>query len=254
MICKKGDKYEATKLGIITAKMYASPIDVSDWFSCFSKIPTLNPSKGLSTQEEKHINLQVAVALASCYSFGRTWTSENGQRVPIPNKTVYITEAERNTREVMEVANAVGVFDVKDHAYLKYAGIFYSLLNGEDISPALNSIYLPLARDFERTIATLQQCDQNVGSQFKKKGKCEGYGWSAHEWDLLCKRLQYGVRTSLLDLIDIPGVGKKRAEKLELAGITTKQQLMMPEKFAVCKKALGEKTYQGVLEHLRSIF
>src|ERR1035437_7364168 len=254
MICKKGDKYEATKLGIITAKYYMSPIDVSDWFSCFGKLSTLNPSKGLSVQEERHINLQVAVALASCYSFGRTWKNENGERVEVINKNIYITEAERNTKEVMEVGEALGVFNVKDSPYLKYAGIFYSLLNGEDISPALNSIYLPLSRDFERTISTLQQCDKMVGSNFKKSGKCEGYGWSSHEWDLLCKRLQYGVRTSLLDLIDIPGVGKKRAEKLELAGITTKSQLMMPEKFAVCKKALGEKTYQGVLEHLRSIF
>jgi len=37
IICKDG-VYSATKLGEITAKMYMSPLDVSDWFKNFSKL------------------------------------------------------------------------------------------------------------------------------------------------------------------------------------------------------------------------
>jgi len=229
-----------------------SPLDVSDWFKNFSKINRIRTPSGSPADVEANDNLKIAKALARCYNWGMTWRYDEPQRkfIQSPSAGVYITNLEKTAEEVIEVSHLLNTAP-SDNPNMKYIALFYRLLCGKDVSPQLNSYYMGITRDIERIISTLQQCDMHVGRYFHKRNpnKIPGFGWG-RDWKNLECRLKYGVRSALAELVDIPNIGKKRAENLESRGITSQSQIRDPANRDVCEKAIGKTLYKKVIEHL----
>jgi len=244
----ENDEYEATKLGLITAKMYMSPLDVSDWFRNFAKIKFLNPPKGESeTAKSRRINLLVSLAFAECFQFGRTWAKTfDGKDIKIINKKVYISKREQECSAVQEIARLLGVNDITTQPHIKYAAVFNRLLNGEDVDPALNSYSFGITKDIERIIQTMRLADDNLGKFANAQQKCNGFGWG-EEWDLLLSRIKYGVSHEMLDLVKVDGIGKKFAQKLYGAGIKDISDLKNPTNKKEVLGILGQKRYDKMI-------
>jgi replicative superfamily II helicase len=253
MITNKNGEYKPTILGKITSRMYMSPLDVSDWYRNFSKLYRIKSKPGASEEEERNDNLRISMALGQCYNWGVTWkySEEQKKHVQSISPDVYITEMEKNTPEVLEVASLLNR-SPEGYPTIKYVSIFYQLLNGGEVSAPLTSYHMGITRDVERIISTLEQCDNQVGRYFHKRDpvKVPGYGWGS-DWKNLGCRLKYGVRSGLAELVDLPWVGKKKAETLEAKGITTKEAFCNPANMDLCEKAVGKKTYQKILEGLK---
>lgn len=252
MVTYKDGVHSTTKLGEITAKMYMSPLDVSDWFRNFSKIDRIKTPLGSSPDDQMKDNLRIAQALSRCYSWGVTWNvNKDGSKkmVSIPN--VYISAREKNAEEVIELCNVLNTVPTEPN--LKYTALFYRLLNGREVGPILNSYYMTISQDIERIIATLKQCDMGIGRYYHKKDplKVPGFGWG-NDWDNLEGRLKYGVSSDLAELVGIPNVGKKRAENLRDKGIISKEAIMNPANRDACERALGKKTYEKTVIFLRN--
>jgi len=252
MIVFKEGEYRATKLGEITAKMYMSPLDVSDWFKNFSKVKRIKTPQGSSEVEETRDNLEIAKALAGCYSWGITWKYDTLQKKFVKHQcsNVYITSLEKMTDEVSEVSGLLNMHP-ESNPNIKYIAIVYRLLCGKEVSPSLNSYSMGITKDIERIISTLQQCDQYVGKHFHKRDpyKIPGFNWG-RDWKNLECRLKYGVKSSLAELVDIPDIGKKRAESLESKGITTQDQVKNPANRDACERAIGKTMYKKIIKHL----
>lgn len=240
MMIKKeetGD-YRTTILGDITARMYMSPFDVSDWFNNFKKLKYLNPNNNMDPPVKRKLNLLVAQCLSECFSFGLTW----GEKGPIVNKKVYLSKREMGCQSVMDVASKLRLLKPEDRPSIKYTAIFNNLLNGDDIEPELSSYAFNIKKDLDRTIETLKQVDSMFASKYKEKGKIAGFGWE-HEWDKLKTRLQNGAREELYDLMKLPGIGKKSAEKLDEKGVSIKD-IFDPKNKGVVIEVKGEKWYK----------
>jgi replicative superfamily II helicase len=252
MIVLKEGKYQTTKLGEITAKMYMSPLDVSDWFKNFSKVKRIKTPQESSESEETRDNLSIAQALAGCYSWGLTWKYDDFQNkfIRYQCSNIYITALEKMADEVLEVSRLLNLHP-DSNPNIKYVSIFYRLLCGKEISSSLNSYRMGITKDIERVISTLQQCDQYVGKFFHKRNprKIPGFNWGK-DWKNLECRLKYGVKSSLAELVDIPDIGKKRAENLESKGITTQAQVKNPANQDACERAIGKTMYKKIIKHL----
>lgn len=238
MINQKEDgDYAATKLGQIAARMYMSPIDLSDWFRNFCKIDRLIPD---SRAQAEQVYLKVAEALGSCYSYGITWRSKNEMS---QNIKAYMTKREKDCPAVLSIANKLNK-QIEYNPQLKYIAIFHSLLMGREIDSALNSTSWGIMKDVERITQTLRMVDDQCGKMMKASGKVRGYGWGK-QWDLLQTQLKYGVGYELINLVRLPGIGKEKAKKLAKAGIMNKSQMMSRE--VESKKILGLKTYEKAI-------
>ena len=249
MITIKDNKYKANRLGEITARMYMSPLDVSDWFRNFSKISKIVPHS--EYDDEEKINLDVAQSLAKCYNWGTTYKKkDDGTIKSISNPNVYITNLEMSTSEVQEVSFLLGI-EPKSWPTIKYVSLFYRLLNGGRISPAMNSHHMMIMKDIDRITSTLQQCDDQVGKKLKKhRSNIKGFNWGK-DWDLIRNRIKYGVRNSLAEIIALPHIGKKRAEKLEKVGINTIEKFTSERNRIICEKLIGSKTYINILREIK---
>lgn len=244
---KKDEKeeYSTTEMGQITARMYMSPLDVSDWFRNFSKIKQLNPKKGQDQKIKEAVNIATSMAFSNCYSWAKA-------------ANCYISKAEQRAKVVWDLVNVLQRHNlltssnIKDMPYLKYAAIFYALLNGNTkIDPQLQSIYSSLRQDFSRMISTMRQIDMRYGSYHKKSSaECLGYGWG-EEWDYLMFRLVYpGISPSLWNLVSVDGIGQVYAERLFNAGIKDKAHIMAEVNKEKIEDILGKKRAQNVLESL----
>jgi replicative superfamily II helicase len=235
--------YSATEMGQVTAKMYMSPLDVSDWFSNFSKISSINPSIGSSETLVDKINFAVSICLGKCYS----WNS--------PSK-VYISKAEQRTRTISDFAQKlinIGKITwetLPRNPYVKYSAIFYSILRGDDIDPNLQSILYGLQQDFPRIVGTMRQVDDRYGKYHKKQDLCRGFGWG-DDWEKLLYRLKYpGIAEHLWELVSIDGVGQVLANKLYSEGIKTKKDIEDPLNHYKVKAAIGEKRTEKILAEM----
>jgi len=237
----KGE-YEATKLGEIAAQMYMSPLDLSDWFQNFSKLKYINPPKGCAENIKDRINLLVAKSFAESYSYGIT---KHGKK-EVLNKSVYITNREKQCESVCEVSNKLKI-DPSSYPHVKYVAIFYSLLSGRDVEPLLYSSSYAITKDIDRVIQSLKMSDEKIGKVFKDSGKCSGYGWNK-EWDILMERLKYGVDVKYIDLVRIPGIGKAYAEQLFEKGIKTINDVRSKPKLSI--DILGNKRYQKIMNNI----
>lgn len=245
MVKKNNDndnEYEITRLGQITAQFYMSPLDVSDWFRNFASIKKINPPRNCSEQEEKRINIDLALSLSKCYSFGLTWF-KNKQ---IPNPEVYISNREKQSFVLQDLSRSLNL-NPANNPYLKFTAIFYSLLTGSTPDSPLMSYYYNIQKDIDRTISVLKLIDSRVGKYVKSAKKCEGFGWDQEEWDSLLLRLKYGIKENLIDLVKIPGIGKKFAEKLYDNGIKTKKDFFNPSKKENVSELIGSKRFDNIL-------
>ena len=223
--------------------MYMSPLDVSDWFINFSKIKEIISKNKLNNE---NINLDVAVCLSGCYSYGLTWkVGLDGKYFQAVSNTIYANKVEKSSPQVLEIG-LLTKKSIEEYPHLKYTSIFYNLLNGKNIDPKLNSTYMTIYRDFDRIISTLKQCDNEFGKFLNNKGRCSGFGWG-YEWDSLLNKMKYGVSDDLIELVNIPNIGKTRAEKLKKHGIISKKQLFSESNKEICIKALGPNIYKKII-------
>lgn len=240
------DEYEPTEMGEITARMYMSPLDVSDWFSNLTKLDTLNPSDHLTNRDADLVNIGVANAFANCYSWGKNNT----------NPSVYISKAEAKIDLIMDVANKmdqIGVLPTRNLSqtpHVKYTAIFYALLSGKPVPPLLQSSSYGIQRDIERIISTLKQVDERYGKYYsqKEKNNCQGFGWG-EEWTKLNLRLRYpGAPSSLYGLLGLSGIGMAYAEKLYSKGVKGVNHLRDDSKKEAVVSVLGLNKAIRILE------
>jgi replicative superfamily II helicase len=97
---------------------------------------------------------------------------------------------------------------------IKTAYIYYKILNGKYESRHI-SIYNNLKNDFPRVAEILKGID-SLAKNWKQKDFLK----------TLSKRMQYGVPAKLVDLIEIKGVGKIKAEKLYAQGFASREQIV----------------------------
>lgn len=229
--------YDITPLGEVTARMYMSPLDVSDWFRNFARLKKLNPKKNDTSKEVEFTNRSIALALAECY----TWGKGN------INKSAYLSKAEQRSTVVQEFCRALNIVKPAEHPYLKYAAVFYSMLSGQKIENILASIGFGMKNDLERIFTTLKLVDSRYGKYVKKMNdKCNGYNWGK-EWDHLYARMRYGVSAELVDLVQVDGIGTVLAKKLFERGISSKNSLFSESNKSVVEKILGPKRYKNIV-------
>jgi helicase len=184
---EKNNNYTVTALGKVSVMYYANPFTVASWSKNFTK---------LFMNDSVH-DIQVCLALAD-------------------NSDNYIGSMSKEDKMLMNtfIQNA-GKFTTKSlpDNVLKQAFMYYRLLFG-NVEKKYYSMSKTLQNDFPRTTAILQAID----SWSKKWGKQDFFR-------VFSKRIQHGVPAKLVDLIDIKGVGKVRAEKLFDAGFKTKKDI-----------------------------
>lgn len=244
MIKKKEDgTYEATKLGEVTTQMYMNPMDVSDMFSSFSQLRYLNPDPDAPEHVQRQVNFNVANALAKRYSYGMTM-ADRDEFTPVGNG--YVTKRERDSSTYRLLCNKLG-FDPDSYGqevvYVKYAAVYYSMLNGEEIDQEIRPIYGAISRDIDRLITTLQRCDESYGKYLKGT---KGFGWGG-DWQRLKNRIKYGTDSSWGNF---KGVGRVKIQKLEDAGLISPDQLKDKDNHEIAKKILGQKVFEDVLEEV----
>lgn len=106
-------------------------------------------------------------------------------------------------------------------------------LTGIDIGGAGMTVVLPFAKDFERIAAALRMT-----------------GFQKNYVDSLSLMVRYGIDHNLIELVQIEGIGRKRALALNDRGITDKASLLAKEN--VARNVLGAKLFTRVkylIEH-----
>jgi len=248
---KNTGEYVQTKLGEITARMYMSPLDVSDWFKNFSRIKYINPPKNCSKPDVSTIiNLNVASAFAECFQWGKTWfKGTDGEKdFQAPSNAIYISKREADCESVKQIGVRLGK-DPLTNPHLKYVAAFSEILNGEDSSPELMSISYNITKDCERIIQTMKQIDDQIGKHVNGAGKCDGFGWG-NEWDILGSRLKYGVGIEMIDLVKIDGIGRAFAKKLYDNNIKNEKDLKLPINESKVVEILGKNRSKKILDSI----
>lgn len=226
-------RYETTRLGDITSSMYMSPLDVYDWFFNFLQVPRLNVSLDSTVRQTQEINKQIALALATCYEYRKN--------------RPFCSRAEANCLTATRFAKvSPGDFN----GVKKIAACYYALLNGDPISSQLTSTAEGLKIDLKRLLATTKQIHHKYAGFIAKNNPddIKGYHYPVHEWDKLYYRIIYGVPEEKIELVSIPGIGKKYCDRLYDNGIQTRKQFLENEERV--RTVLGDKIYQKVMNGL----
>jgi helicase len=177
--------YKATSLGIVSSMFYYSPFDVADFKRNFEAI--------FSHHWEGN-DLLVAVAL------GNVDTLRQG----------IVSKAEREEMAAFaaKVTQMFGGNAPKEPS-IKGAYAYFTLLRGTDPG-VVAGLTRNLQFDFPRAAQVLKAIDSMA---------CK---WKRADWfRRLQLRIAYGVREELVELCQLPQVGKARAEKLFKAGYRT---------------------------------
>lgn len=226
-------RYVSTKLGDITSSMYMNPLDVYDWFFNFLQVPKLNTSLDSTNRQTQEINKQIALALATCYEYRKN--------------RPFCSRAEANSVTANRFAQICpGDFN----GVKKIASVYYALLNGDPISSQLTSTAEGLKADIKRVLATVKQIHSKYAGFIAKNNPKDviGYHYGIHEWDKLYFRIIYGVPEEKIELVSIPGIGKKYCDRLYDNGIRTRKEFF--NKTDQVKTLLGEKRYKTILNRL----
>lgn len=194
-IKEEDGEYSVTMIGAIASMFYYPPLDVADLARNFKWIFENN-------LQEKDII--VSLKLAEIDS----------------NKGKVVNKLERE-----EIADYVSktqiMFSSKTppESVLKAGYVYYCLMNGRNME-GLYGYAKQLQMDFPRCVAVLKAIDG-----MKAKWKQDVF------WRKLQARMIYGVRGDLVDLVQIPNIGKVRAEKLWAGGIRDLETIVnQPEK------------------------
>lgn len=174
------DQYKCSAVGRIASMMYYSPFDVSDLRKNFNKLFEEN------RQEDDHM-ISFALGNIDSYKFG------------ICNKQE--KEVIKGYKNKMEKIN--GVNFVGDEV-LKIGCSYFNMMRGIRNVNVLNSTNSLLLSDLERTIQVINALDTM---------SCK---WDRKDWiRTLGLRIRYGVEKDLVDLCQIPNIGRARAKRLK---------------------------------------
>jgi len=113
------------------------------------------------------------------------------------------------------------------------ASSLYEWLTGMELSPTASVIVPPFVMDFERWASALGMC--GISKDYIKN---------------LSLTIQYGISENLLDLVKIPGIGRKRAISLYNHGITKKSQIT--ENLQLSYNILGKKLTQSIVDEQKN--
>ena len=179
-------QYKATNIGKIASIFYYSPFDVSDLRRNFKQI--------FENKLEKDDHA-IALALGNVDSYRWGITS-------------------RDERENMATFTSLVKHKFGEKFYtessLKYAYAYHNMLLGKYNVESFSAIQSTLRADCDRMMQVLKAID-SMSARWGKQDYLK----------LLQQRLTYGVQEYLLDLCQIPDVGKARAERLWNAGVKT---------------------------------
>lgn len=183
-ITKEDGEYKATNIGKVASIFYFSPFDVSDLRRNF---------KQMFDSHYESDDHAVAMALANIDSFrwGITSRDERDQMGPFSSLIKRKFGDQYYTDSVMKSGYA-----------------YYNMITGKYNVPAFAALQAGLRADSDRTLQVLKAIDSMSAR------------WDKQEYfKTLQKRLTYGVTANLIDLCQIPDVGKARAERLWAANI-----------------------------------
>ncbi|HQJ89643.1 MAG TPA: helicase-related protein, partial [Paludibacteraceae bacterium] len=107
------------------------------------------------------------------------------------------------------------------------ASSLYEWLTGMELSPTASVVVPPFIMDFDRWASALGMC--GLDKAYIKN---------------LSLTVQYGIGENLLELVAIPGVGRKRALALSRFGITKKRHILENKQIAI--NVLGNKLVQSI--------
>jgi hypothetical protein len=175
-------------LGKVSALFYANPYDVSNWSSNFSKL----------FQNPQIYDLDLSLALAN--------TSSN----------LVGNLSKEDKKDMEKFLQAVSKRTTKQYPenVIKVAYLYYKIMNGRYEMRHI-SIYNNIKKDFPRVAEILKGIDSIAK------------GWNQKQFfDVLQKRMQYGVPAKFVDLIEVKGIGKVKAEKLFDNGFKNKKEVL----------------------------
>lgn len=214
-IKEENGEFNIASVGTIASMLYYSPFDVSDFKKNF---------QNLFVKKLDHNDYAIAMALANIDS----------------NRFGIVSKVERE--EIDQFARALtpifGPQAFTDSA-IKAGYCYYSLLHGR-FNPALNSAIQTAKADFDRTAQVLLLVDQMASKWHRKQ-------WFYH----LKTRIKYGVKSHLVGLCGLPGVGAVRSQNLYDAGFKSASDIMKnPEKVAEVLKMKGARL-EAVMEAVK---
>jgi len=108
----------------------------------------------------------------------------------------------------------------------------YQWLTGHQVTDLVSTVVFNFTKDVDRIISALKIA-----------------GLNKVYLDNLAVMLKTGVQSQYLELVSIPGIGRKRAEALWKVGIHNKKELL--EKERVAKNVLGQKLFLQVMDHVK---
>ena len=188
------EEYSLTGLGKVSVIYYANPFDIASWSINFTQLfKKSNPT-----------DIDICVALASI--------SGN-----------FIGSISKDDAAAFKdfLVPARKMYEKAPDNVLKVACFYYRILHGRHESRHVG-VMKTLQQDTPRLVAILQGID-TMAKKWNKK----------NFFNVLGKRLQYGVPPRLVDLIEIKGVGKVKAEKLFEGGFKNKSDILSnPDKAA----------------------
>lgn len=205
--------YTVTSIGKIASLFYYSPFDVSDLKKNFNQ---------LFDDHNENDDLSLALALANL----------DTHRFGIVSKT----EREEMSMFANNVMMKLGRGTLKE-SVIKVAYVYHQLLNGV-VNPIFNSMMRNLQFDFPRLNQVLQAIDGFTGK------------WGKTAWFReLQLRMNYGVKGPMIQLCQLPNIGKKRATDLWNAGIKTPLDVVnSPEVVRKITKLKSDKIQEILVE------
>jgi len=217
-VWEEDGQYTVTSIGKIASLFYFSPFDVSDLKKNFT---------GLFDNNKENDDLSVAVALANLdtHRFG------------------IVSKAEREEMSLFanQVYQACGKGSIMEPA-IKVAFAYHQMMNGIG-NPIFASFARGLHFDFPRLNQVLQAIDGFTGK------------WQKTSWfRQLQLRVTYGVKGPMVELCQLPHIGKVRANKLWKAGI--RDFLAIINSPELVRKATGLKTVEvdEILAEAKKLF
>lgn len=196
--------FRATSVGTVASMFYYSPFDVADLKSNF---------KALFENHREKDDYSLSMALANVDS----------NRIGIVNKQE--REAMVKYQKMIEQTFGKGKYT---ESAIKTGFGYYNMLNGVE-DPVFSSLQSGLRLDSERTMEVLTAID-TMGAK-----------WQEGDFFKTMKlRMTYGVKPELIPLVQIPNIGRVRADKLYKAGIKSVDDFVTADKTEL-KKLLNLK-------------
>jgi replicative superfamily II helicase len=178
--------YELTGLGKVSVMFYADPFNIASWARNFSAL----------FRNEKITDVEVCLALANT-SDNLIGSLSKDDKVTMKDFLSQVAKVNKSIPENIQ----------------RVAFMYYRILNGRH-EPKYFGIMKTLQQDAPRIVAVLQAIDA-----FSRKWNRKNF------FNTLGKRLQHGVPSYLVDLVEIKGIGKVKAEKLYNSGFRTKAEI-----------------------------